>query len=142
LKHITQLAQAAVGYDAARGDMISVENISFDSAPDTSTSVAERALSTARTLDLPRYGAALLGLLALILLVLRPVSRNIAGLPALPAPGALISVTDEIIEEAPQAFPGIRQPQLQDSVLQRVAAAVTADTAQSARLLHTWLESD
>lgn len=142
LKHITQLAQAAVGYDAARGDMLSVENISFDSAPDTGTSVAERALSTARTLDLPRYGAALLGLLALILLVLRPVSRNIAGNPALPAPGALISVTDEIVGEPLHALPGTQQPKLQDSILQRVAAAVTSDTAQSARLLHAWLESD
>jgi flagellar M-ring protein FliF len=142
LKHITQLAQAAVGYDAARGDVISVENISFDSAPDTGTSVTERALSTARTLDLPRYGAALLGLLALILLVLRPVSRHIAGSAALPAPGALISVTDEIVEQTLQALPGIQQPQLQDSVLRRVSATVTADTAQSARLLHAWLESE
>jgi flagellar M-ring protein FliF len=131
LKHITQLAQAAVGYDAARGDMISVENISFDSA-----------LSTARTLDLPRYGAALLGLLALILLVLRPVSRNIAGTPALPAPGALISVTDEMAEQTMHMLPSVQQPQLGDSILQRVATAVTADTAQSARLLHAWLESE
>jgi flagellar M-ring protein FliF len=142
LKHITQLAQAAVGYDAERGDMISVENISFDSAPDMGASVAERALSTARTLDLPRYGAALLGLLALIVLVLRPVSRKIVGPPTLPAPGTLISVTDEIVQETLQGLQADQQPRLQDGVLQRVAAAVSADTTQSARLLHALLESD
>jgi flagellar M-ring protein FliF len=142
MKRITQLAQAAVGYDAARGDMISVENISFDNAPDAGASVAERALSTARTLDLPRYAAALIGLLALILLVLRPVTRNLVVPAALPAPGALISVTDESAGETLQVPLVIQQAQLRDSVLQRVTAAVTADTAQSARLLHTWLDSD
>jgi hypothetical protein len=54
----------------------------------------------------------------------------------------LISVTDEIVEQTLQALPGIQQPQLQDSVLRRVSATVTADTAQSARLLHAWLESE
>ena len=77
MKRITQLAQAAVGYDASRGDVISVENLAFDSAPDMSESIANRALNTAQSLDLPRYGAALLGLLALILLVIRPVTRSL-----------------------------------------------------------------
>ena len=88
MKRITELAQATVGYDASRGDVISVENISFDSAPDTGESFTNRALSTAQSLDLPRYGAALVGLLALILLVIRPVTRSLRS-AALPAPGGL-----------------------------------------------------
>ena len=40
MKRITQLAQATVGYDASRGDVISVENISFDSMPEAGESVA------------------------------------------------------------------------------------------------------
>ncbi len=35
MKRVTGLAQAAVGYQAARGDVVSVENISFDASPES-----------------------------------------------------------------------------------------------------------
>jgi flagellar M-ring protein FliF len=140
MKRITELAQAAVGYDASRGDVISVENLVFDSTPDTRESIADRALNTAQSLDLPKYGAALIGLLALILLVIRPVTRSLRS-GALPAPGGLISVTDALPEEIAQALP-TPERLARETVFQRVSASVVADTAQSARLLHMWLESD
>jgi flagellar M-ring protein FliF len=140
IKRITQLAQAAVGYDGSRGDVISVENLSFDSTPDAGESIANRAFNTAQSLDLPRYGAALIGLLALILLVIRPVTRSLRS-AALPAPGGLLSVTDALPGEIAQALPApVKHGR--EAVFQRVAASVAADTAQSARLLHMWLESD
>ena len=140
IKRITELAQATVGYDASRGDVISVENISFGSAPDTEESFTNRALNTAESLDLPRYGAALAGLLALILLVIRPVTRSLRS-AALPAPGGLISVTDVTPEEAIHSLPLNESRHSREAVFQRVAASVKADTAQSARLLHMWVES-
>lgn len=140
MKRITELAQATVGYDASRGDVISVENISFDSMPEAGESVAARAFNTAQSLDLPRYGAALIGLLALILLVIRPVTRSLRT-GALPAPGALISVTDALPEDLAPALP-TPERNVRDAIFQRVSASVAADTAQSARLLHMWLESD
>jgi flagellar M-ring protein FliF len=140
MKRITQLAQAAVGYDASRGDVISVENLSFDSAPEIGESIADRAFDTAQSLDLPRYGAALIGLLALILLVIRPVTRSLRS-AALPLPGGLLSVTDALPEEITQALP-VPGKHAREAVFQRVSASVAADTAQSARLLHMWLESD
>lgn len=141
MKRITELAQATVGFDASRGDVISVENISFDSAPDTGESFASRALNTAQNLDLPRYGAALVGLLALILLVLRPVTRSLRS-AALPVPGGLISVTDALPEEVMRSLPLNESRHPREAVFQRVAASVKADTAQSARLLHMWVESE
>jgi flagellar M-ring protein FliF len=141
MKRITELAQAAAGYDASRGDVISVENLSFDSTPETGESVAERALNTARSLDLPRYGAALIGLLALILLVIRPVTRSLRS-TALPTPGGLISVTDALPEETNLGLPSHGSRHLRETVFQRVSASVAADTTQSARLLHMWLESE
>jgi flagellar M-ring protein FliF len=143
MKRITGLAQAAVGYQAARGDLVSVENISFDASPDAAGSATERLVSEASRLDLPRYGAALLGLLALIFLVMRPVSRNLAAVPAeLPAPGALFAATDEATAPGAAALftPEVRQ--LRESVLERVSASVAADPAQSARLLQMWLETE
>jgi flagellar M-ring protein FliF len=140
MKRIAQLAQATVGYDASRGDVISVENLSFDSARDTGESMADRAFNTAQSLDLPRYGAALIGLLALILLVIRPVTRGLRS-AGLPAPGGMLSVTDALPEEIAQALPAPGR-QAREAVFQRVSASVAADTAQSSRLLHMWLESD
>jgi flagellar M-ring protein FliF len=140
MKRITQLAQAAVGYDASRGDVISVENLSFESTPDTGESIANRAFNTARSLDLPRYGAALIGLLALILLVIRPVTRSLRA-AALPEPGGLLSVTDALPEEIAQGLPAPGR-HAREALFQRISASVAADTAQSARLLHMWLESD
>jgi flagellar M-ring protein FliF len=141
MKRITELAQAAVGYDPSRGDVISVENISFDSAPDPGESFANRALNTAQNLDLPRYGAALIGLLALILLVIRPVTRNLR-IAALPASGGLISVTDALPEELLPSLPSSDARQPREAVFQRVTANIKADPAQSARLLQMWLDSE
>jgi flagellar M-ring protein FliF len=141
MKRITDLAQATVGYNASRGDVISVENISFDSTPDVGESFANRAFNTAQSLDLPRYVAALAGLLALILLVIRPVTRSLRS-AALPAPGGLISVTDALPEEAMHSLPSNESRHSREAVFQRVATCVKADTAQSARLLHMWIESE
>ena len=142
MKRITGLAQAAVGYEGARGDVISVENISFDSTPETGQSTADRLLGAAARLDLPRYGAALVGLLALIFLVIRPVGQRLTSTAALPAPGALFEATDELPHTSPQALPASPAKQLREAVFQRVATSVAADTAQSARLLHAWLENE
>jgi flagellar M-ring protein FliF len=141
MKRISDLAQATVGYDASRGDVISVENISFDSTPDAGESFANRALNSAQSLDLPRYGAALVGLLALILLVIRPVTRSLRS-AALPTAGGLISLTDALPDEAMHSLPSNESRHLREAVFQRVAASVKADTAQSARLLHMWIESE
>lgn len=142
IKRITELAEATVGYDAARGDMISVENISFDARADQGASAVERALGTARSLDLPRYGAALVGLLALILLVLRPVTRSLAVPATLPAPGSLISVSDELAEPVSALPSGERVHPPLPTLLERVSASVIADPVQSARLVHALLESE
>lgn len=143
MKRITGLAQAAVGYQAGRGDVVSVENISFDANPDGAGSAAERLVSEASRLDLPRYGAAVLGLLALIFLVMRPVSRNLAQTQAaLPAPGALFEATDELTTAMSEALPTPEIKQLREQVLDRVSASIAADPAQSVRVLRSWLEAD
>lgn len=145
MKRISGLAQAAVGYQALRGDVVSVENISFDSSPEGSGSAAERLVSAASRLDLPKYGAALLGLLALIFLVMRPVSRSLAPAAELPPPGALFTATAGLPEPEPQAValaPASSEKLLRDAVLQRVTASIRADPVQSARLLQSWLEAD
>ena len=124
MKRITGLAQAAVGYDAARGDAISVENISFDSSPEAGEPATDRLLGVAARLDLPRYGAALVGLLALIFLVIRPVGNKLTTTAALPAPGTLFEASDEVPETVVRGLPASPGKQLREAVFERVAANV------------------
>jgi flagellar M-ring protein FliF len=83
MKQIQQLAAAAIGMDANRGDQLAVENISFfANSPETPAplSVAERLLPQAeRWIWLIRYLAlaALFGVVYLIFL--RPIQRQIVA---------------------------------------------------------------
>jgi hypothetical protein len=54
----------------------------------------------------------------------------------------LISVTDALPEEAMHILPANESRHSREAVFQRVAASVKSDTAQSARLLHMWVESE
>ena len=81
LKVIGDLAQAAIGFNASRGDVISVENLAFDrptSADLPPVSLSEQATNALRDYSsIVRY----LGILALILLVymlmIRPIQKRI-----------------------------------------------------------------
>lgn len=80
MKQIKQLGEAAVGFDAARGDLLAVENLSFQVVPleqPVPPTLGERVwLMVERRVTLLRYAA--LGLLfALVyLLVLRPLKNQ------------------------------------------------------------------
>ncbi len=83
LKQITDLSKAALGWDAGRGDQISVEEVTFQSPePETFTPVSlpERVrLVTLKWLDVIRY-TALLGLFVLVyVLLLKPVMTMVSA---------------------------------------------------------------
>lgn len=83
MKQIEDLARAAVGFDAARGDVISVQNISFLNPPKETPAplpVTQRVrLVTEQWLWLFRYLALLVLFLLIYALVLRPVKNRVLG---------------------------------------------------------------
>jgi len=92
LDKIRDLAQAAIGFDAKRGDTITVENMSFDT-DDTNIDLPAPTWTTQVQKTVTDYASILrpVALLALFVLawlfVLRPVQKHVLSMPAqLPKP--------------------------------------------------------
>ena len=90
MKQLEQLVRAAIGFNAQRGDELSLQNVSFQQPPVEAPVVPTRIQQTLRVLNpwmgLLRYAG--LGILFLLIyaLVLRPVKNQVlATLRALPA---------------------------------------------------------
>lgn len=81
LKQIQELAQAAIGFDAQRGDTITVQNLSFKEslveAPPKPTLTERVQVALHDWSSLVRYGALLMLFLLTYTLLLRPVKKQI-----------------------------------------------------------------
>lgn len=149
MKNIDQLAQAAIGFDASRGDQVSVENIAFeDNGGLPPESIGERVRREAADwTPLLKYGVILLAMLGLFLVVIRPVMRNLALAPGstgalssgaygpLPHAGAPLELTmEELAAE--------KQKQHAQTVFENVAEQLRREPGQTSRLLQSWIHSE
>ena len=147
LRTLTALAQAAVGFDQSRGDLVTVQDLAFDQNRTIATeSWMTKALDwIERSPVLVKYGTLLASLTLLILLAIRPAlirSRQPALAVAKPSPEELPSGA------AVAALPGSEDvaQELERQRVQRVFDQVTEtlkrDPAQSSRLLQSWIHSE
>lgn len=157
IKRLTLLAQAAIGFDPARGDQISVENISFeDNAGRPSPGLPERLLrSMGQSESLLRYGTILAAMLGLILFVIRPIAARARPAPApaaqaaLPpgAPGAAGAAQADgaaaaALEAEPAAILIEAQKKKAQSLHDGVIEKIKGDPELSSRLLHSWIHAE
>lgn len=78
LDKLRKLVQAALGFKADRGDRVEIENISFDTAPETEGEFyAKKQKSEDLVKTLIRYGVYLVAALLLFFLVIRPAFRRV-----------------------------------------------------------------
>jgi flagellar M-ring protein FliF len=148
LRNLTSLAAAAVGFDQARGDMLTVEDLSFDgnrAAP--ATPWWGRLLREAENSPvLVKYAAVLLGFLVLTGFGVRPALRRAsqaagpaaspAGAKALPAQAAAQALA------APEPPPVDPERQRAQEIFEQVTTQVKRQPGQSSRLLQSWIHSD
>jgi len=92
LAKVRELAQAAIGFDAARGDVISVQNISFDAnTADNEVTTPTWATKVQKTVtdysSVIRPVSILLLFMFAYLFLLRPVQKHALAAAALPAGG-------------------------------------------------------
>jgi len=89
MKEIEDLAKAAIGFDPARGDHMSVQNISFVAIPveAPTPNLPERVVPVLlEWMGVIRYAGMAILFLAIYLLVLRPVKRQIVAALAIEQP--------------------------------------------------------
>lgn len=147
LRNLTALAQASVGFDAARGDVITVEDIAFDENRGSASSpAAERILTMAESSPvLIQYGSLLACLLLVMVFGVRPALRQIASAPvrgsakprelASVAIPAMAAPERELSEADPERM---RNQEIYSQVTQHLKREPT----QSSRLLQSWIHSE
>jgi len=150
MKQIEQLARAAIGVDSQRGDVLAVENLSFQEAPLETPPPPARTEHWRRLIEPWSWALRYVGLAALFLvvywLVLRPVKRQaLAAFRELPgrvsgrlAPqvageGAGHSGLEGAIEEG-----GKRATRLKHLLTEKVKAEPEA----ASRLVQSWVQEE
>jgi flagellar M-ring protein FliF len=146
LDKIQQLAQAAIGFDAKRGDVVTIQNLSFDAPaglselpPPTWTEKAEKTVRNYAAVMRP------LALLALFLLaylfVVRPVQKHAL------APAAILQAEQAQLEAGSSS--NLLAPQSQDEETRRAAQLkeqtiqlIKQKPANTARAVQAWLRED
>jgi flagellar M-ring protein FliF len=161
LHNLTALAQSAVGFDAARGDVVTVEDLAFAENRNTvPASIGSQALSTVEHSPvLVKYSALLVGLLLLIVLAIRPALRGANPAAKSPARGrggagpqlgaGQKARSEELEPGFAQAALPAREPTDADvervrvqQVFEQVTDQLKQNPAQSSRLLQSWIHSD
>jgi flagellar M-ring protein FliF len=158
MHRLEELAQAAVGFDARRGDQVVMENVSFSTnAPEIKPATMDRLMDESRALlhaqpELMR--TLLMGLcgVLLVMFVLRPVARQVTATlrePVLLTAGAAESLQMEEERrfalpdpaEEEMAMPRImsRTQQKQQGIFDHVSEHIRREPAQSTRVLEAWI---
>jgi flagellar M-ring protein FliF len=158
MHRLEELAQAAVGYDARRGDQVVMQNVSFSTnAPEVKPPTMDRLMEEMRGLLHTQPGlvrTAVIGLcgVLLVLFVLRPVATQMTAtlrepmlLPAETGHVGISAVDQEQLlasSEAPdEMLPRARNKtyQLQQGIFEQVSEHIRREPGQSTRLIEAWI---
>ncbi|MFZ0481250.1 MAG: flagellar basal-body MS-ring/collar protein FliF [Terriglobales bacterium] len=146
LKNIEELAKAAIGIDAQRGDTLTVENLSFEQLPPAAAPAKLPLSDRVRVVlhdwsSIVRYAAVLLLFLLAYALLLRPLKKQVlATVRELPsrvasqAPAGNAALEDALAALPPEQRALVLKKQLVDKVKGEPAAA--------GQLIHAWINEE
>lgn len=151
LASLKELVQSAIGFDVARGDIVTIESMQF-SAPSAAGTMAERGMLDVLAINaFSLIQMAVLALVALVLglFVVKPIltSNARSGAAALPGPGqddgeaakvtqidgatGEIELNPEVLVEGPKANPNLAM----------LKNAISDRETESADVLKDWLDT-
>ncbi len=153
LRNLTALAQAAVGFDPSRGDMLTVQDLPFeDNRAQQPPSLPGQMLATAENSPvLVKYAALLIGLLIVLAFGVRPALRRARSAPALAAKHGARELPPGTTAEGAAARPALKPPEPAEldperlraqEILDQVSGHLKREPTQSSRLLQSWIHSD
>lgn len=152
LRNLTALAQAAVGFDSNRGDLVTVQDLPFDdNRPMSPVPPITRVLNEVENSPLLlKYGVLLAGIILLVLFGIRPaLSRAAVGRPAVKQ--ANRKAVGKDLPASEEARPALTPPQppaadperiRAQEILEQVSGHLKREPTQSSRLLQSWIHSD
>ena len=151
MKEIEQLSRAAIGIDDKRGDVLAVENLSFQELPVEAPPPASKTEYWRRLLEpwlwILRYMALAALFLVVYLLILRPVKKQVmTAFRELPGRVLARNATQTVaaagganpLEAGTPPGPGQRANQLKRMLTDKVKA----EPASASRLVESWVKED
>ena len=142
LQLISEIAQAAIGFNSARGDVISVQNLSFDRGdaeelpPTTVIDKVRKGLTDYSSVI--RYAALLVLFVLVYLLMIRPIQKRALATPIPLPPGKQTPVETEPEITAPDAATILAH---RNGVLKKqLAEFVKAEPLSSTTAVRAWLQ--
>jgi flagellar M-ring protein FliF len=144
LRQITELAKAAIGVDASRGDVLTVQNLSFDQSPVEAPgkpSAMEKVRTTlADWSSLIRYPALILLFLLTYTLLLRPMKNQlITTFRELPAILSSRKQSGLAPEQDLEALPAEQRSLL---LKRQLLDKVTAEPVATSKLIQAWIHEE
>jgi flagellar M-ring protein FliF len=150
LRNLTTLAQAAVGFDTSRGDVVTVEDLAFDgNQGQPPVAVPEQILNTAENSPvLVKYLALLVGLMVVVAFAVRPAIRHAGTALATRAPAKSASrelaaaAASQATLSSPEPAPMDPERLRNQEIFEQVRGHLKREPTQSSRLLQSWIHSD
>ncbi len=147
LRNLTALAQAAVGFDSSRGDLLTVQDFSFDAnhtlIPPT---LLSQFLSAAENSPvLVKYGAIFAGILVIVAFGVRPAFRRAVAPPepvSLESPKELAAAAAQAALKPPEPIEIDPEKQRTQEIFEQVTDHRKREPSQSSRLLQSWIHQD
>jgi flagellar M-ring protein FliF len=146
LRNLTVLAQATVGFDPNRGDVVTVQDLAFEENRNQSADTLPGQILSRIEMspELLKYGSLLIGLMIVVAFGVRPAVRrafqaidpNKRELPSGSAPAA-----QPLLSAVEQPVPDSGRLRAQE-MLEQVTKQMRNEPAQSSRLLQSWIHSD
>jgi len=149
LKQIEQLAAAAIGLETSRGDMLTVQNLSFQEQPSAETPLAPTKLDKTRELVIQWSGLLrYVGIAALFLivyfLILRPVKKQVL-LSFRELPTRVVTKAKEFARAAPapeveiELPEGTEQSKRTTALKKQLTEKVKGEPAAASRVVQSWI---
>jgi flagellar M-ring protein FliF len=147
VRNLTALAQAAVGFDAARGDLLTVEDLPFDEnrSQQPLTALGQFLGAAEGSPVLVKYVALLAGLLLVVAFGVRPLVRQTTASASSKGSKELEANSVAAVQPAlkpPEPVEADPERLRSQEIFEQVTGHLKREPTQSSRLLQSWIHSD